>query len=404
MSWFRSFEKPPPALRPAERSAQTALVLTLIVGILYFSTAKLGALTLMAEGTAIAWLPNGILLGFLIRFPERTRSFLLAGLAAELMADLPAFRAAEAVSFAVINMGEVLLARALLVRWQFRPQFPELADLFRFLLIAPGASALIAAVCGGAVYALFRGGQTTYLEFVRVWWFGDAVGLILATPLVLAAGRGGPVMGIGRTDLLVGGTAIVVTGLLALTRDGQIAGVHFGPVMLLPFVLYVAVRSRMALVNGVVIGATIFVVALTASGRNPFGHRTAAETVVHAQEFLSMMGVTAIGVVVGMEQLRRARTTIEAANALLETRVVERTRALEYALTQVRTLSGFLPICAWCRKLRDDQDYWHSLEDYISQNTDAKITHGICPDCAVNLSESEPARGDGTTSSTEARS
>lgn len=360
-------------------------MLAALVGVLYFSAARLGALTLMAEGTAIVWLPNGILLGFLIRFPERTAAFIVAAVAAELAADLPAFALHEAVAFAVINVGEVLLARTLLARWQFKPDFQDLSDLFRFLVIAPGVAAFTAALCGGAVYALFRGEQTTYLEFVRVWWFGDAVGLILATPLVLAAGRSRPVDRITRADLLVGSAALASVALLAMTHDGQIAGVHFGPIVLMPFVAYAAAKFDMAVVSGVVIAAAIVVVVMTAAGRNPFGHRTVAEAVVHAQEFLSVMGVTAIGLMAGMEQLRRARRNVEIANASLETRVRERTRELETALAEVRTLSGFLPMCAWCRKLRDDRDYWHSLEDYLSHHTDARLTHGICPECAARI-------------------
>lgn len=73
-------------------------MLTILVGVLYFAAAKLGALTLMVEGTAIVWLPNGILLGFLLRFPKRTAQFLVAAFAAELAADLPAFGLIEAVS------------------------------------------------------------------------------------------------------------------------------------------------------------------------------------------------------------------------------------------------------------------------------------------------------------------
>lgn len=209
-------------------------MLAALVGVLYFSAAKLGSLTLMAEGTAIIWLPNGILLGFLLRFPERTVPIVMAAVAAELAADYPAFGMTEAVAIAVINVGEVLLARALLARWQFRSTFPELADVLRFLVIAPGVAAVVAAACGGAVYAVFRGGQTPYLEFVRLWWFGDAVGLILATPLVLAVRRSGVAGRITRADLVVGGAAVLCVVLLAVTVDGQLAGVHFGPIVLLP--------------------------------------------------------------------------------------------------------------------------------------------------------------------------
>ncbi len=58
---------------------------------------------------------------------------------------------------------------------------------------------------------------------------------------------------------------------------------------------------------------------------------------------------------------------------------------LQAALLEVRTLSGLLPICAWCRRIRDDQGYWKQLEDFIRQNSDADFTHGVCPECADKI-------------------
>lgn len=57
-------------------------------------------------------------------------------------------------------------------------------------------------------------------------------------------------------------------------------------------------------------------------------------------------------------------------------------KELETALAQVRQLSGMLPICASCKKIRDDKGYWNQIEVYISEHSEADFTHGICPDCA----------------------
>jgi hypothetical protein len=59
--------------------------------------------------------------------------------------------------------------------------------------------------------------------------------------------------------------------------------------------------------------------------------------------------------------------------------------ALQEALSKVRQLSGMLPICASCKKVRDDQGYWTQIEAYISQHSEAEFSHGICPDCGDNL-------------------
>lgn len=54
---------------------------------------------------------------------------------------------------------------------------------------------------------------------------------------------------------------------------------------------------------------------------------------------------------------------------------------LRAALQNVKTLSGLLPVCAWCGKIRSDAGYWNRIEDYIAEHTLAKVTHGMCPDC-----------------------
>ena len=60
-------------------------------------------------------------------------------------------------------------------------------------------------------------------------------------------------------------------------------------------------------------------------------------------------------------------------------------KKLKKALDEVKQLKGLLPICAKCKKVRDDEGYWQSVEKYISQKTDAKFTHSICPDCLKEL-------------------
>jgi PAS domain-containing protein len=58
---------------------------------------------------------------------------------------------------------------------------------------------------------------------------------------------------------------------------------------------------------------------------------------------------------------------------------------LQQALAQVKRLSGFLPICASCKKIRDDQGYWQQVEAYIRDHSEAEFSHGLCPECAKKL-------------------
>ena len=60
---------------------------------------------------------------------------------------------------------------------------------------------------------------------------------------------------------------------------------------------------------------------------------------------------------------------------------------LQKAIAEVKTLSGLLPVCAWCKKVRDDQGYYHQIETYIAAHSGATFTHGICPDCLETVNK-----------------
>lgn len=68
----------------------------------------------------------------------------------------------------------------------------------------------------------------------------------------------------------------------------------------------------------------------------------------------------------------------------------EKHQRLEEALTEVQTLEGLLPVCAWCRKVRDDRGYWSQLESFISRKTRTRFSHGICPACAEKVRQENP--------------
>jgi PleD family two-component response regulator len=63
--------------------------------------------------------------------------------------------------------------------------------------------------------------------------------------------------------------------------------------------------------------------------------------------------------------------------------LVHANHELEVALAEVKQLHGLLPICSVCKKVRDDRNYWHQIEIYITQHTEARFSHGLCPDCAA---------------------
>lgn len=73
----------------------------------------------------------------------------------------------------------------------------------------------------------------------------------------------------------------------------------------------------------------------------------------------------------------------------LQHSLADRVHALEEALARVKQLQGLLPICSYCKKIRDDQNYWQQVENYISQHSEAQFSHSICPACYEQLVQPE---------------
>lgn len=73
----------------------------------------------------------------------------------------------------------------------------------------------------------------------------------------------------------------------------------------------------------------------------------------------------------------------------LQASLAERVRELEEALARVKQLGGLLPICSYCKKIRDDSNYWRQVEEYISDHSETQFSHGICPDCFENIVQPE---------------
>ncbi len=83
------------------------------------------------------------------------------------------------------------------------------------------------------------------------------------------------------------------------------------------------------------------------------------------------------------ELLARVRAHLEIVKGRIATsRLVHE---LQEALEQVKTLSGLVPICGSCKKIRDDQGFWNQMEVYIEAHSEAKFSHGICPECMARL-------------------
>ncbi|MGM0593670.1 MAG: diguanylate cyclase [Pseudomonadota bacterium] len=316
------------------------LLSVLLVGLAYYAGAWLGVTqTITPEGIAIIWPPNAVLLAaFLLRPPSYWPWFAAAALVAEVIADLPGFPLWAAVAFGFINIFETLLA-AWLIRWTVGEHF-DFDSLKRgayFFLYGPLLASATAAMLGALCYVLLGRSDSSYWSLWRLWWFGDALGLLLLTPLLVVLGRwlehGLPRFEWRRVaELTLLCTLLVVLGINAFPQGGENElGFHLTLTVLLPFGVWAAVRFGVRGASWVVLLIATMATGFMVRGIHPYTDLAPQYAVWLMQEYLAVMAVMTTGLALLIYEIRSQRD-------VLEWRVIERTRELQRAnrrLTQI---------------------------------------------------------------------
>jgi hypothetical protein len=181
---------------------------------------------------------------------------------------------------------------------------------------------------------------------------------------------------LAMTGLVTGGG--VVGMIVVAAPPGR--DLYYAGLLVTSFYIFTLVRLRFgaALVSSYGVGL-LYVAALLFRAPVPM-------VVVNNLAFL--VALNAVGTVAVYSLDRSAR------EAFLQRRVIaDQAASLGEALARVRVLRGLLPICAWCRRVRDDGGYWRQLEAYITAHSDTFVSHGICPDCAARMTQEVPDGG-----------
>lgn len=321
-----------------------SLLSFLLLPILYFMSAKLSfAYAMLPEGTVLIWLPNAFALATLLYYRgQRYWLFMLLVLAAEVAGDVPVFRWHEALMLGVANIAEVTLAYLLMNKLRMSPALHRLEDVIKFILAGPFISSLFGALIGAAVLQFIGKSQTAYLSVVQSWWFGDALGLVIVTPLLLAllyqVKR--DFKPFNRLDLIVATFSFSLLLMMMLARNGLFFGVLVTPTLLIPSMLYLASRTDLKFTALAVAFFSFAVAILISAGKNPFGDIPTKLTILHAQEFIAILSLASLGFAVLLTRIRDNERE-------LEERVAARTSELELLnqkLEQLSTTDGLTGI------------------------------------------------------------
>lgn len=333
------------AVSAARRASFPALVVGFALA--YFLAAKVGiAMSLPPEGIVILWPPNAIVLAVLLSVKTaRWPIFLAATVVTEVIADVPAYPLLAAIGYGLVNFSEAALAAALLRRYVPKlPPIASLRDFIAYVLIGPVLASGVAALFGAAIYKLGNP-DLDYLHYWRVFWFGDATGLLILGTIFLAW-RSQPLR-LSRLTLPSAaeaaalGLALLGVAYWALFAEADAPRVY----LLFPFLLWAAIRFG---VPGASASILVMVAAAIWSAINdvgPFATLSDVDEVVSLQGLIAVAALSTFTIAFGREDsrrmnadLRRAYRELEQSHADLDRRVAERTAELEKSLARNRLL------------------------------------------------------------------
>jgi integral membrane sensor domain MASE1 len=344
----------------------------LIFAIACFVAAELGQLgAAMSPTLALYWPSTGLVLAILLGRERRSWPVLMAVAAAAICLSLIAHGSPLMVSAltAGITTLDALLAAAL-VRWMTRGPF----SLDR---VSHTAVLLLSSLAGPAVGGLIFVGTLSPATISEGagwlgWLLAEAVGILVTAPLVITAlSPNRPLAHLNAYRVIE--VAAVTAATLGLT--GAIFGrwappVFRVPAYILPLLLWPAIRFGVGAASVTVFSVCPLFLWYAVQGNGPLTPLGPDDVLLRAHG--GILAATSSVLLLASIVSERKRIARERDALVTE---------LQQALAEIKTLRGFIPLCAWCHKVRDDAGFWQEIEHYLDERTDATISHGICPAC-----------------------
>jgi integral membrane sensor domain MASE1 len=283
---------------------------------------------------------------------------------------------------AVITGVDALLA-ATIVRVLIREPFSldrvsHTAVLVLSSLVAPAVGGLIA---GSTLAAATMSMRESWFD----WVLSEAVGILATAPLVTTALR--PERSLahlrpGKVVEVAAATAGAI-GLAAAIFGSWAPPALRVPAYVLPFLLWPAIRFGAGAASVTVFSVCPIVLWLSVQADSPLAQLGPDDILLRSRGGMVAAAVTVLllaSIVSERKRIARERDALVA--------------ELRLALAEIKTLRGFIPLCAWCHKVRDDAGFWQEIEHYLGERTDATISHGICPACIEKQSREIEAHAD----------
>ncbi len=319
------------------------------VGVAYYAGAWFGVqYSAPTSGIALIWPPNAVLLAaFLLARPREWPWYAAVVVAAELVAAVPTFPLVAATAFSLVNVFEATVAAAWLRRIAGpRFRFDRLRDGVAYVVIAGIVVPAVAALAGAAIYLALGATEAGFLAQWRLWWFGDALGLLILGPAILTAADWwrrrdrevapsvpGSTARVAEATAFVGAAALLTVAAFAPSELGA-AAFFVEPALLVALGIVAAVRYGVTGASvAVAVIAAVAVVTMSVGG-GPDREASALRSILSAQGVLAVLAFVSVGSALVLDELRRQRARLERQevqlrdqNERLERSVTERTEA-----------------------------------------------------------------------------
>ena len=328
------------------------------------------------------WPPAGVLLAALSRVETRAWPPWLAVAATVLVTVLrvEGLSWSIAAATAALTIAEAAAASVLLRRTtQGTLTMTRVAHVGALVIVAATVP-LVSGLAAAAGLSIVN--DVPFFIAWRAWWFGAMLGLLLFGALgsSVAAGAGAFVDRVERRRVLELMAVLASAALVAWLVFGEGAPpVLRVPAYALPLLLWAAFRLEPGGAAATLLIVSLIGLEYTSSGLGPLvmPGSPPSDWILRSQGSLA---TASLSILLLASAVSERRQTARERTVLLE--------ELQRALTEIKTLQGLIPICAWCQKVRDDAGFWQGIEAYVRKNTDATFSHGICPDCNTRMEHS----------------
>lgn len=322
-----------------------------LISISYIILGKLSiSYITMPEGIAIVWLPNAVILStFLLRAKSEWVWYIFTFLISEIIADLGTFTFVQSLQFGLINISEGLVAALLIQKFNKNIiNFKNIKYLISFIILALTIVPSISAIFGALVYVTQIESQTNFLEFWRLWFFGDSLGLLLLVPLItlISQNKTFPFERILKLENIFMILFTIILAFIIFSSELKLSVLPSTPMIFLLIFLWITYRLGIVFSMNLAMVVICIVVYFTIHHQGPFSIFNATLNTLYLQEFIATLVVLILFFGVLLKEIKEKNILLLKSNFKLkklskelENRVNEKTKSLEDANEQLRLLA-----------------------------------------------------------------